>query len=91
MFSSFESQKIVRKALCIQRLKGKKYNVNENQIYTFSDIRNDRKLFYVNFTALDAMRNAYEEDLEEEKEKYRVALKTMFTDDYVEEIKKRHE
>ncbi|XP_022319320.2 uncharacterized protein LOC111122066 isoform X4 [Crassostrea virginica] len=41
--------------------------------------------------ALDAMRNAYEEDLEEEKEKYRVALKTMFTDDYVEEIKKRHE
>lgn len=57
----------------------------------FGDIRNDRQLFYVNFTALDAMRNAYEEDLEEEKEKYRVALKTMFTDDYVEEIKKRHE
>lgn len=91
MFSSFESQKIVRKALCIQRLKGKKYNVNENQIYTFGDLRNYRQLFYVNFTALDAMRNAYEEDLEEEKEKYRVALKTMFTDDYVEEIKKRHE
>lgn len=43
------------------------------------------------FTALDAMRKAYEEDLEEEKEKYRVALKTMFTDDYVDEIKKRHE
>lgn len=81
----------MRKALCIQRLKGKKYNVNENQIYTFGDLRNYRQLFYVNFTALDAMRNAYEEDLEEEKEKYRVALKTMFTDDYVEEIKKRHE
>lgn len=45
----------------------------------------------VTFTALDAMRKAYEEDLEEEKEKYRVALKTMFTDDYVDEIKKRHE
>lgn len=43
------------------------------------------------FTALDAMRKAYEDDLEEEKEKYRVALKTMFTDDYVDEIKKRHE
>ena len=57
----------------------------------FGDLRNYRQLFYINFTALDAMRNAYEEDLEEEKEKYRVALKTMFTDDYVEEIKKRHE
>ena len=31
-------------------------------------------------TALDAMRKAYEEELEQEKEKYRHALKTMFTD-----------
>ena len=43
------------------------------------------------FTALDAMRKAYEEELEQEKEKYRHALKTMFTDGYVEEIRRRHE
>ncbi|XP_063446261.1 major antigen-like isoform X1 [Mytilus trossulus] len=41
--------------------------------------------------ALDAMRKAYEEDLEEEKQKYRDALKSMFTDDFVEEIRRRHE
>lgn len=43
------------------------------------------------FLALDAMRKAYEEDLEEEKQKYRDALKSMFTDDFVEEIRRRHE
>ena len=37
------------------------------------------------------MRKAYEEDLEEEKQKYRDALKSMFTDDFVEEIRRRHE
>jgi hypothetical protein len=37
------------------------------------------------------MRKAYEEDLEEEKQKYRGALKSMFTDDFVEEIRRRHE
>ena len=42
-------------------------------------------------TALDAMRKAYEEELEQEKEKYRHALKTMFTDSYVEDIRRRHE
>ncbi|KAK3586036.1 hypothetical protein CHS0354_033163 [Potamilus streckersoni] len=41
--------------------------------------------------ALDAMRKAYEVDLEQEKERYRHALKTMFTDDYVQEIRHRHE
>ena len=41
--------------------------------------------------ALDAMRKAYEEELEQEKEKYRHALKTMFTDNYVEDIRRRHE
>ena len=41
--------------------------------------------------ALDAMRKAYEEELEQEKEKYRNALKTMFTDSYVEDIRRRHE
>ncbi|XP_060582101.1 golgin subfamily A member 4-like isoform X4 [Ruditapes philippinarum] len=41
--------------------------------------------------ALDAMRKAYEEELEQEKEKYRHALKTMFTDGYVDEIRRRHD
>ena len=41
--------------------------------------------------ALDAMRKAYEEDLEVEKEKYRVAIKTMYTEEFVNEIKHRHE
>lgn len=54
-------------------------------------VHHEVNLNVVIFTALDAMRKAYEDDLEEEKEKYRVALKTMFTDDYVDEIKKRHE
>lgn len=43
------------------------------------------------FIVLDVMRKVYEEDLEEEKEKYRVVLKIMFIDDYVDEIKKRYE
>lgn len=43
------------------------------------------------FLALDAMRKAYEEELEQEKEKYRTALKTMFTDNYVDDIRRRHE
>lgn len=43
------------------------------------------------FPALDAMRKAYEEELEQEKEKYRYALKTMFTDNYVDDIRRRHE
>ncbi|KAK3089423.1 hypothetical protein FSP39_003511 [Pinctada imbricata] len=41
--------------------------------------------------ALDAMRKAYEDDLEVEKSKYREAVKTMCTEDYVNEIKHRHE
>ncbi|XP_067672879.1 uncharacterized protein [Haliotis asinina] len=41
--------------------------------------------------ALDAMRKAYEEELGEEKEKYREALMTMYTDDYVNEFKSRHQ
>ncbi|XP_041364638.1 golgin subfamily A member 4-like isoform X2 [Gigantopelta aegis] len=40
--------------------------------------------------ALDAMRKAYEEKLDEEKEKYRIALMTMYTDDYMMEIRHRH-
>lgn len=44
-----------------------------------------------NFTALDAMRKAYEEDLEIEKDRYREALKTMYTDDYFQEIRHRYE
>lgn len=43
------------------------------------------------FIVLDVMRKVYEEDLEGEKEKYRVVLKIMFIDDYVDEIKKRYE
>lgn len=41
--------------------------------------------------ALDAMRKAYEEEMETEKEKYRNALKTMCTDDYVKDIRRRHD
>ncbi|KAJ8318268.1 hypothetical protein KUTeg_003359 [Tegillarca granosa] len=41
--------------------------------------------------ALEAMRKAYEEDLEIEKDKYREALKTMYTDDYFQEIRHRYE
>ncbi|KAL4239345.1 hypothetical protein ACF0H5_000162 [Mactra antiquata] len=41
--------------------------------------------------ALDVMRKAYEEELEQEKEKYRHALKTMFTDNYVDDIRRRHD
>jgi len=37
------------------------------------------------------MRKAYQEELEAEKDKYRNALKTMFTDNYVEDIRRRHE
>lgn len=48
-------------------------------------------LFDWSFPALDAMRKAYEEELEQEKEKYRTALKTMFTDNYVDDIRRRHE
>lgn len=48
-------------------------------------------LNFVIFIVLDVMRKVYEEDLEEEKEKYRVVLKIMFIDDYVDEIKKRYE
>ena len=36
------------------------------------------------------MRKAYEEDLQEEKDKYKDALKTMYTDDFLEEIRHRH-
>ncbi|XP_069124825.1 uncharacterized protein [Argopecten irradians] len=39
--------------------------------------------------ALDAMRKAYEDDLEEEKERYRIALKTMYNDDYIQEIRRQ--
>lgn len=46
---------------------------------------------YTCISALDAMRKAYQEELEAEKEKYRNALKTMFTDNYVEDIRRRHE
>ncbi|XP_052819557.1 centromere-associated protein E-like isoform X4 [Mya arenaria] len=41
--------------------------------------------------ALDAMRKAYEEEIDQEKDKYRNALKTMFTDNYVEDIRRRHD
>ncbi|XP_033738405.1 protein MLP1-like isoform X3 [Pecten maximus] len=41
--------------------------------------------------ALDAMRKAYEDDLEEEKERYRIALKTMYNDDYIQEIRRQQD
>ncbi|XP_060071372.1 uncharacterized protein LOC132551265 isoform X2 [Ylistrum balloti] len=41
--------------------------------------------------ALDAMRKAYEDDLEEEKERYRIALKTMYNDDYIQDIRRQQD
>jgi hypothetical protein len=37
------------------------------------------------------MRKAYEEELTQDRDKFRDALKTMYTDDYVEEIRCRQE
>ncbi|XP_005092338.1 golgin subfamily A member 4 isoform X2 [Aplysia californica] len=41
--------------------------------------------------ALDAMRKAYEEELGQEKAKYKEALVTMYTEEYVTEIRLRHQ
>nr|KAI8765757.1 golgin subfamily A member 4-like [Biomphalaria glabrata] len=41
--------------------------------------------------ALDAVRSAYEDELTKEKDKYKEALRTMFTEDFVEEIRLRHQ
>jgi len=41
--------------------------------------------------ALDAMRKAYEEELGQEKAKYKEALLTMYTEEYVNEIRLRHQ
>lgn len=41
--------------------------------------------------ALESMSKAYEDNLEMEKNKFRDALKTMYTDDYVHEIRRHHE
>ncbi|XP_029633255.1 putative leucine-rich repeat-containing protein DDB_G0290503 isoform X5 [Octopus sinensis] len=41
--------------------------------------------------ALESMRKAYDDDLDREKNQFREALKTMYTEDYVNEIRSRHE
>ncbi|GAB1600062.1 golgin subfamily A member 4-like isoform X1 [Argonauta hians] len=41
--------------------------------------------------ALESMRKAYDDDLDREKNQFREALKTMYTEDYVNEIRNRHE
>lgn len=41
--------------------------------------------------ALESMSKAYEDNLETEKNKFREALKTMYTEDYVNEIRRHHE
>ncbi|XP_076459730.1 uncharacterized protein LOC143292921 isoform X2 [Babylonia areolata] len=41
--------------------------------------------------ALDAMRKAYEEELQHERQKYRECLTTMYNEDFVNEIRRRHE
>ena len=43
------------------------------------------------FAALDAMRKAYEEELQHERVKYRECLTTMYNEDFVNEIRRRHE
>ncbi|KAL8592381.1 hypothetical protein ACOMHN_044317 [Nucella lapillus] len=40
--------------------------------------------------ALDAMRKAYEEELQQERAKYRECLLTMYNEDFVNEIRNRH-
>nr|KAG5710143.1 hypothetical protein BaRGS_006662 [Batillaria attramentaria] len=41
--------------------------------------------------ALDAMRKAYEEELQHERDKYREVLTTMYNEDFVNEIRRRHQ
>lgn len=41
--------------------------------------------------ALDAMRKAYEEELQHERIKYRECLTTMYNEDFVNEIRRRHQ
>ncbi|KAH9488364.1 hypothetical protein Btru_063331 [Bulinus truncatus] len=41
--------------------------------------------------ALDAVRSAYEDELTKERDKYKEALRTMFTEDFVNEIRLRHQ
>ena len=43
------------------------------------------------FAALDAMRKAYEEELQHERVKYRECLTTMYNEDFVNEIRRRHQ
>lgn len=42
-------------------------------------------------SALDAMKKAYEDNLKKEKERFREALKTMYTEDYVVDLIQTHE
>lgn len=41
--------------------------------------------------ALDAMKKAYEEELQHERDKYKEILTTMYNEDFVNEIRRRHE
>ena len=45
----------------------------------------------LSFSALDAMRKAYEEELQCERAKYRECMATMYNEDFVNEIRRRHE
>jgi hypothetical protein len=48
-------------------------------------------LYNVLSTALDAMRKAYEEELQKERSKYKECLTTMYNEDFVSEIRHRHQ